>query len=158
MWVATIDFMKAFDSITPKSVWDARESCGIEHGYSNFLKKLYKNMKGNVMTDEESDMFQIKKGTQQGHPCSSTLFCKESLKDDLPYWQKKRGMGICLGDRDHRTNMRVADDVLQLASSEEQLQKMMCGTEKAIHLAKTKILSNQSSNSRKDMVIDKHQS
>ena len=58
MWVATIDFMKAFDSITRWSIWVALEFCGVEHGYINLLKKLYKNQKANVMTDEESDMFQ----------------------------------------------------------------------------------------------------
>ena len=72
MWVAAIDFMKAFD--THKLIWDALESCGIEFGYINLLKKLYKNQKANVMTDEESDVFQIKKGTCPA--CSSTLFCK----------------------------------------------------------------------------------
>ena len=45
MWVASIDFMKAFDSITHKSIWDALKSCGIEHGYINLLKKLYKTEK-----------------------------------------------------------------------------------------------------------------
>ena len=30
-WPATIVFMKAFDSITHKSIWDALKSCGIEH-------------------------------------------------------------------------------------------------------------------------------
>ena len=31
MWVATIEFLKAFDSITHKSIWDALNSSGIEH-------------------------------------------------------------------------------------------------------------------------------
>ena len=72
-------------------------------------------------------------------------------------------MGICLGDNDHDclTNMRFADDVLLFASTKEQLQKMLCDfkhrTEKVgleIHPAKTKILSSQSWNSRKEIEID----
>ena len=59
-WVASLDFMKAFDSITHKSIWDVLESCGIEQRYMNLLKKLYRNPKAKVMTDEESDIFQIK--------------------------------------------------------------------------------------------------
>ena len=66
MWVATIDFMKAFDSITHNSIWDALRSCGIEHEYINLLKRLYKNQKATVMTDEESDMFAIKKRDHAG--------------------------------------------------------------------------------------------
>ena len=72
-------------------------------------------------------------------------------------------MVICPGDNDHDclTNMRFADDVFQFASSKEQLQKILCdfkhSTEKVrlkIHPGKTKILSNQSSNSRKEFEID----
>ena len=72
-------------------------------------------------------------------------------------------MGIYLSDNDHDclTNMRCADDVLLFAYSKEQLQKMLCefkqSTEKVglrIHPGKTKILSNQSSNIRKEIEID----
>ena len=103
MWVATIDFMKACDSVTHNSIWDALKFCGIEQEYMNLLKRLYKNQKAAVMTDKESDMFEIKKGTTQGDPLSSLLFntVLQVLKDDLPRWQKKKGMGICLEDNDH---------------------------------------------------------
>ena len=66
--------MKAFDSITHKSVWNALKSCGIEHDYISLLKKLYREPKATVMTDEESDTFEIKKGTKQGDPLSRLLF------------------------------------------------------------------------------------
>ena len=74
MWTATIDFTKAFDSITHKSVWKALKSCGIEHDYISFLKKIYRDQKASVQTDEESNMSEIKKGTKQGDPLSSLLF------------------------------------------------------------------------------------
>ena len=167
MWTATIDFTKAFDSITHKSIWKALKSCGIKHDYISLLKKIYRDQKAPVQTDEESNMFEIKKGTKQGDPLSSLLIntvLQNSLKDDIQRWQKKKGMGIYLSDHDHDcfTNLRIADDVLLFASSEEQLQKMLCdfkkSTEKVghrIHPAKTKILSNQSSNTRKMEVDDK---
>ena len=99
MWIATIDFTKAFDSITHKSIWNAFKSCGIEHDYISLLKKLYRDQKATVLTDEESDMFEMKKGTKQGDPLSSLLFnivLQMVLKEDIPRWQKKRGMGIFL--------------------------------------------------------------
>ena len=33
MWIATVDFTKAFDSFTHKSIWKAVDSCGINHEY-----------------------------------------------------------------------------------------------------------------------------
>ena len=62
-------------------------------------------------------------------------------------------MGKNLSDNDHDclSNLRFADDVLLLASSKEQLRKMLYefkkSTEKVglgIHPEKTKFLSNQS--------------
>ena len=103
MVIATIDFMKAFDSITHNSIWDALKSCGIEHDYIRILRNLYRDQKATALTDEEGDMFEIKKGTQQGDPLSSLLFntvLQKALEDDFPRWQKKIGMGICLRDND----------------------------------------------------------
>ena len=73
MW-ATIDFTKAFDSVTHNSIWDALKSCNIGHDCIRFLKKLYRDQKATVLTDEESDMFEINKGTKQGDPLSNLLF------------------------------------------------------------------------------------
>ena len=123
MWTATIDLTKAFDSITHKSIWNALKSCGIEHDYISLLKKLYRDQKASVLTDEESDMFEIKKGTKQGDPLS------KALEDDIPR-----------------------------ASFEEQLQKMLCEFQRStkkvglrIRPGKTKILSNQSSGTRREI-------
>ena len=77
-WIATIDFTKAFDSITHKSIWKALNSCAINHEYISLLKKIYKDQKASAQTDVESNMFEIKKGTKQGDLflacCCSTQF------------------------------------------------------------------------------------
>ena len=157
MWIATIDFMKAFDSITHTSIWKALKSCGIKHDYISLRNKIYRDQKACVQTDKESNMFEIKKRTKQSDPLSSLLFntaLQNSLKDDIQRRQKKKGMGIYLSDNDHDclTNLRCADDVLLFASSKKQLQKLLCEFKRSaekvslrIHPEKTKILSNQSS-------------
>ena len=93
MWIATIDFTKAFDSITHKSIWKALNSCGINHEYISLLMKIYKDQKASVQTDVESNMFDIKKGTKQGDRLSSLLFntvLQNSLKKVTQRWQKKK--------------------------------------------------------------------
>ena len=92
MWTATVEFTKAFDSICHTSIWSALESCSIDH----LLKMIYRNQKASVQTDEESNMFEIRKGTKQGDPLSSLLFnmvLQNSLKDDIQRWQKEKGIG-----------------------------------------------------------------
>ena len=96
MWIATVDFTKAFDSISHKSIRDALKSCNIEHGYIILLKKIYKSQKASVQTDEESNIFEIQKGTKQGDPLSSLLLntvLQYSLKDEIQRWQKKKRNG-----------------------------------------------------------------
>ena len=72
-------------------------------------------------------------------------------------------MGISLGvlQADCLSNPRFADDVLLFSTSLEQLRNMMCDFKKStenvglnIYPEKTKILSNQRSNTRKEVTID----
>ena len=156
MWTSTVDFTKAFDSISHKSIWEALKSCNIDHDYISLLRKIYKDQKASVQTDEESNIYDIQKESKQGDPLSSLLFntvLQYSLKDEIQRWQKKKGMGIHLSDHDHDclTNLRFADDVMLFATSKEQKVGLR------IHPDKTKILSNQStinSDTKKHLEVD----
>ena len=153
MWTAT-DFMNTFDSISYKSIWEALKSCNVDHEYVSLLRIIYRDQKASVQTDEESNIFDIQKGSKQGDPMSSLLFntvLQYSLKDEIQRWQKRMGIYLSDHDRDCLTNLRFADDVMLFATSKEQIRKMMCEfkktTEKVglrIHPDKTKILSIQS--------------
>ena len=106
---ATVDFTKTFDSISHKSIWDAFKSCNVDHEYVSLLRKIYRDQKTSIQTDEESNIFDIQKGSKQGDPISSLLFntvLQYSLKEELQHWQKKKGMGIYLSDHvlDYLTN------------------------------------------------------
>ena len=121
------------------------------------LEKIYKDQKASVQTDEESEIFDIQKGSKQGDPLSSLLFntvLQYALKNVVLKWQRTKGMGIYLSDqdRDCLTNLRFADDVILFATSKGQMQNMMCEFKEAtkkvgltIHPNKTKILSSESS-------------
>ena len=79
MWTATVDFTKAFDSISHKSIWEALKSCNVDHEYVSLLRKIYRDQKASVQTDEESNIFDIQKGSKQGDPMSSLLFNSASV-------------------------------------------------------------------------------
>ena len=113
MWTATVDFTKALDSITQKSIWKALKSCGINHDYISFLKKIHRDQEASVQTDEESNIFDVRKGTKQGDPLSSLLEGRNSTM------AKEKGMGKYRSDHDHDclTNLRFADDVLLFATT-----------------------------------------
>ena len=118
------------------------------------LQRLYSQQEGTVLTDKESDIFPIKRGTKQGDPLSSLLFntvLQYSLENDLKRWQEKQ-KGIKLSDKkeDCLTNLRSKDDVLLFSTSLKKLREILCefkiSTEAVglgIHPDKTKILSNQ---------------
>ena len=149
MWTATVDFTKAFDSISHKSIWEALKSCNADHEYVSLLRKITETRRRRCK-QTKSNIFDIQRGSKQGDPMSSLLFntvLQYSLKD-------QQGMGIYLSDHDCDclTNLRFADDVMLFATFKEQIRKMMCDFKKAtekvglrIHPNKTKILSNQSS-------------
>ena len=169
MWVATVDFMKAFDSRSHQYLWKALEMCGIESHYINLLRRLYAEQKGTVSTNKESDMFEIKRRTKHGDPLSSLHFntvLQMALEDDVERWQKSNGKGIRLGDyeTDCLTNLRFADDVLLFSTSLVQRQKMVCDIKQStesvglkIHPGKTKILSNQKYKQKKRSGDRQHQ-
>ena len=50
--------MKALDSISHKSLWNALEQCGIESQYVSLLERLYTDQIATVLTDKESDVFE----------------------------------------------------------------------------------------------------
>ena len=142
MWIATIDFTKAFDSITHKSIWKALNSCGINHEYISLLKKVCEDQKASVQTDVESNMFEIKKGTKQGDLLSSLLFntvLQNSLKDDIQRWQKKKGMGIYLSDCEVRRRRAFCSQHPKnsfkkcCASSRKVLKKCVSGSTQTLN-------------------------
>ena len=165
LYISTIDFTKAFDSIKHSALWKSLRFYGVKPAYIKLLQRLYSQQEGTVLTDKESDVFSIKRGTKQGDPLSSLLFntvLQYSLEEDLKRWQEKR-KGIKLSDanEDCLTNLRFADDVLLFSTSLEKLREMLCefkiSTEAVglgIHPDKTKRLSNQDKIKAKEVEVE----
>ena len=166
LYISTIDFTKAFDSIKHSALWKSLRFYGIKPAYVRLLQRLYSQQEGTVLTDKESDAFPIKRGTKQGDALSSSLFntvLQYSLEGDLKRWQERQ-KGIRLSDKTEvcLTNLRFADDVLLFSTSLEKLRDMLCefkiSTETVglgTHPDKTQILSNQDKVKAKEITVDK---
>ena len=93
---------QVFLEFSHNSIWEALKSCNVDHEYVSLLRKFYKNQKASVQTDEESESFDIQKGSKQGDPMSSLLFntvLQYSLKNEIQRWQKKKGIGNLLATK-----------------------------------------------------------
>ena len=159
VWIAAVDFTKAFDTVEHASLWAALSEMGVPQAYIRVFAKLYKDQYGIVVTDKESRKFEIKRGTKQGDPTSPNLFnavLEYALADAQKEWRKK-GWGLDVGTGRLQTlcNLRFAGDVLLFASSKYQLKCMLEELAKRtkdvgleIHRGKTKILTNMPDNER----------
>ena len=47
LWTATLDFKKAFDSISHASIWEALATHGVSDLYMNLLSRLYQGQRAN---------------------------------------------------------------------------------------------------------------
>ena len=86
LWVPTVNFVKAFDTIHHDAMWKFLSKFGISEPHICLVKKLYSNQRATVVTDKESDEFPIARRSKQGDQLSSLLFnsvLQFALEDDL---------------------------------------------------------------------------
>ena len=74
IWVAAVNYRKAFDSIEHKSIWSALRRQHVPELYVKLLENLYGGQTAKVCTDRLSKEFSLSRGTKQGDPLSSLLF------------------------------------------------------------------------------------
>ena len=75
IYMAFVDYRKAFDSISHRRLWEVLNRIGISRKTVTALKSLYEHQKATVKADNEmSDWFKIGKGVRQGCVISPVLF------------------------------------------------------------------------------------
>ena len=152
VWIAAVDYAKAFDTISHASIWESLKQQQVNAQCINILQRLYRGQSGTVCCDRPSRKFNIARGTKQGDPISPILFnaCLETVMRNVKVTWELKKYGLDLGHGGERlTNLRFADDLLLIGRSRKQVAKMLEDLSNAsrqigleVHMGKTKILYN----------------
>ena len=81
LWIAAVDFKKAFDTVAHTSLWNALSSQGVGSKYVHLIAKLYLNQVAALCVDKVSREFQLLRGVKQGDPMSPALF--NAVSEDI---------------------------------------------------------------------------
>lgn len=146
LYVAFIDYQKAFDTVSHESIWTTLTAQQVETKYIDILKAIYTKSTSRVKLETIGPSFQVKRGVRQGDPLSPRIFIAilESIISNLD-WQKQ---GLLIQGKT-LSHLRFADDLVLLAESAPNLQYMIETLHKAsrqvgleMNISKTKIMSN----------------
>lgn len=146
IWLAFIDYKKAFDSVESWAVVQSLQNARIDHRYTKLIKNIYDNATMKVILTESTEPIAIKRGVRQGDTLSPKLFTLvlEDIFKKLSW--EKRGLNIA-GAR--LNNLRFADDIVLLTDNPDELQIMIQELNDAslrvgleMNLDKTKIMTN----------------
>jgi len=127
-----VDFKKAFDSISYDKLWVTTMHIGYPLHLVDLLAKLYRKHLAKVKVERTlSEWFGVKKGVRQGCVLSPYLFnilAVMVMRETLDGFQD----GLQTGGR-MITNLRYADDINLLATSEAELQELVDCLDRVSH-------------------------
>ncbi|KAJ8727495.1 hypothetical protein PYW07_001614 [Mythimna separata] len=150
LYIAFIDYTKAFDTISHDAIWEALNKCHINKNYIRVLKNIYEDSVSQVKLETRGPVIPICRGVRQGDPISPKLFIMvlQHIFDNLD-WQLE---GIRV-NQDRLTHLRFADDIVLFAETSKRLEKMISTlneeSEKVglkMNETKTKIMTNSNIN------------
>lgn len=132
LYIAFVDYRKAFDSISHASIKEALQYHEVETTYIDIISDIYENCKSKVKLERTGPTFKIERGVRQGDPLSPKIFIAvlELILRDSG-WENK---GIKI-DGKYLSHLRFADDIALLASTAEELNDML----RTLHLQSIKV-------------------
>jgi hypothetical protein len=148
IYMAFIDYRKAFDSVEHSKIIDTMEAIAIHPKYIRLIREIYKNSNVKVRTEIKGEMFRTKRGVRQGGPVSPNLFTclLEIIFRKLNWFRKRVGVNF---NGSGLSNLRFVDDIVIFAKSTTELQEMMTElntrskeTGLLMNPTKTKIMTN----------------
>ena len=122
MYLCFLDYSKAFDRVRHEPLLEILQSLDIDGKDLRILRNLYWDQTAAVRIDDElSGWAKIQRGVRQGCVISPDLF---SLYSESILRHLDSCTGITVGGR-QLSNLRYADDTVLLATSKEDLQKLL---------------------------------
>jgi hypothetical protein len=165
LYIAFVDYSKAFDSLEHGYIWRALKEQGVEGKYIRILKFIYENATARIKTEIEGPLFDLKKGVKQGDPISPKLFIA-TLQRVFNILNWKTEINDVDGENDPNsadgndkfglkingkilTDLRFADDIVLFAEDAKSLENMLNQLHREskkvglhINMTKTKIMSS----------------
>ena len=125
--VCYVDFEKAFDKVRHEKLVQILQAKNIDKGDLRIITNLYWNQRAQIIVDnEKSSEMNIKRGVRQGCVMSPLLFnvYSESIFEEALLSENE---GIIINGK-VINNIRFADDTVIIASSAEELQRLLSRT------------------------------
>lgn len=122
LYIAFIDYSKAFDSIQHEPLWLALEMQGVEERYIEILQEIYKISIAMIKMEKTGEPFSINRGVKQGDPISPNLFT--ALLEHIFRQIDWKNMGINVNG-EYLNNLRFADDIVILSENHRDLEYMI---------------------------------
>ena len=148
VYIAFIDYAKAFDSLNHKYIWDTLELQGIPAIYTNIIKTIYANSQARIQLETLGSHFFVERGVRQGDPLSPKLFSAvlENIFRNLDW----AGFGLNINGS-KLNHLRFADDLVLFEEKPENLEQMIQNLSKEsakvglkMNFSKTKLMTNSS--------------
>ena len=146
LYIAFVDYKKAFDSVEHKPILQTLKNQGIQNTYITLLANLYTEFKAKIQTEVEGNAFPLQRGVKQGDPLAPKLFTAVLEKHMRKLeWETKHGINI---DGQRLTHLRFADDIILISSAKEletmlrDLDTVSREIELTMNTSKTKIMTN----------------
>lgn len=146
LYVAFIDYQKAFDTILHSSIWTALSSQHVEQKYIEVIKYIYNNCSSRVKLESIGPPISIKRGVRQGDPLSPRIFIAVlEMAISQVNWNRT-GLNI---NGKFISHLRFADDIILLSEDARELESMILSLKDVsvkvglqMNLNKTKIMTN----------------
>ena len=148
LYIAWVDYEKAFDSVQHEDLFQALWNQGIRGKPFRTLRLIYQEATARVKLENTGEKFNIMKGVRQGDPLSPKLF--SAILEDVCRrcdWPETAGINV---DGERLSVLRFADDLVLICSTpddlQEMLEKLRSQSERVglkINTEKTKLMTNR---------------